>query len=165
MGVRPERLKGSQWQGFSRCPAGHRLKRGDLCGGVRRTATQAPCQPGERGSKGGRRLLFAENERWLAERIHRRKPVDKPMPQAGTGQSKASGPLSSMSSPSRRPVFASQSHYRSRPAEPQLTLANILYNMDRLIPGAPRRNGMNPPEIAPNDPDHIDPETAACSAH
>jgi IS5 family transposase len=83
-----------------------------------------------------------KNEKWLAERmltsrIHRRKPVGMPMPQA-TAQANA------RKSSIRAAVEHVFAHQKVRfglfirtiglaRAEAKLTLANIAYNMDRLI--------------------------------
>lgn len=82
------------------------------------------------------------NERWLADRmltsrIHRRKPTGKPMPRA-TAQANAK------KSSVRAAVEHVFAHQKTRfglfirtigiaRAEAKLTLANIAYNMDRLI--------------------------------
>ena len=82
------------------------------------------------------------NEKWLAatmlrSQIHRRKPAGKPMPQA---TARANGKKSSVRAPVEH-VFA---HQKTRfglfirtiglaRAEAKLTLANLAYNMDRLI--------------------------------
>ena len=83
-----------------------------------------------------------KNEKWLAEamltsRVHRRKPAGKPMPQA---TARANAKKSSIRAAVEH-VFA---HQKTRfglfirtigiaRAEAKLTLANIAYNMDRLI--------------------------------
>ncbi len=83
-----------------------------------------------------------KNEKWLAEtmltsRIHRRKPAGRPMPQA---TARANARKSSIRARIEH-VFA---HQKTRfglfirtiglaRAEAKLTLANIAYNMDRLI--------------------------------
>ena len=83
-----------------------------------------------------------KNERWLdarmlTSRIHRRKPTGKPMPQA---TARANGKKSSIRARVEH-VFA---HQKNRfglfirtigiaRAEAKLTLANLAYNMDRLI--------------------------------
>ena len=82
------------------------------------------------------------NEKWLAanmltSQIHRRKPAGKPMPQA---TARANGRKSSVRARIEH-VFA---HQKNRfglfirtiglaRAEAKLTLANLAYNMDRLI--------------------------------
>lgn len=123
----------TQWQGSSRCPTGHPRKRGDLCGGARRAATQAPCQPGERGF---RRAVGAycsrKNERWLAERIVSTGEADA----AGHGTGRCKAVLRTavdMSSPTRRPAAASSSAPSVLPPPSRNSLANIAYDMDRLI--------------------------------
>ena len=83
-----------------------------------------------------------KNEKWLAERmlvsrIHRRKPAGKPMPRA-TAQANA------RKSSIRAAVEHVFAHQKTRfslfirtvglaRAQAKLTLANIAYNMDRLI--------------------------------
>ena len=83
-----------------------------------------------------------KNEKWLAERIltsriHRRKPAGKPMP-------KATARANARKSAIRAAVEHVFAHQKNRfglfirtigiaRAEAKLTLANIAYNMDRLI--------------------------------